>query len=236
MNSIAEVIPSIVGEIQVTTEEEILADEARWQEQQDNRQRLVFDATRASEMDRMNIPPKVADYLSKPFDFTKQMPDMTPADWKRIADAWMEGKAWITLLGDTGVGKTDVATRLLVKKRRHLIGLGAERFLFLDATEDIRILADRFGPDTDALWDRIKYASFILLDDVGYATPERHISAVRQIIMSADKSGAILIITSNHNLNGLGKMLEGAAMSRITATPNQVFVIKGRDIRQEVGK
>lgn len=231
IKSIADILPGVTSEIKVVTEEEIAADEKIWQDEQVAKRRKVILATKESELDSMGVPRRYADLLDKPFDFSIR-PGMEDGFWKSIANTW-GGDGWVTLIGVPGVGKTHVAIRLLWGKRIELAMKSSARFLWIDATRDAFKLVDRFNPDSRVLWDAIADALFIVLDDVGYLSSDQHKQAIASIIRGAESDKVQLIITSNCSMDGLKAAVGEASMSRITAPPNRVFVIKGRDVRQE---
>ena len=107
---------------------------------------------------------------------------------------------WLTLFGDTGVGKTHLAVAIAVER----MGKGHQVF-FAFVPDLLDYLRSTFTPDSDVTYDRVfdqvKNAPLLVLDDLGQeSTSEWAREKLYQIIVHRHNARLRTVITSSADL------------------------------------
>ena len=137
----------------------------------------------------------------------------------------------LVLYGQTGVGKTHLAVASGWAK----IGLG-KPVLFYTATELIRDLQSGVSKgNLDEIIDNVKSAQNLILDDLGREYTSGWTTAIFHEIIDYRYNKQInlnTLITTNHSLEELEKILGVPVVSRLTDfTASSVVIMDGDDVR-----
>ena len=137
----------------------------------------------------------------------------------------LRGRAFLVILGPTGVGKTAVAIALMHsllpevrQSQRYELGLTLVREL-----HDFRAAGDAMR--------RCLEPKLLIVDDLPRVADERVIQAVDELMVARDASGLATVIISNVTPRKLATLLSDRALDRIRAS-GRVEAVTGPSLRR----
>jgi len=166
---------------------------------------------------RINLPPSQRENLEKAY--------RTAVDYAHSPDGWL---VW---QGVTGAGKTHLASAIV----NYLFQSGKEA-LFIVVPEFIDHLRSTFSPDSkisyDRLFERVKTASFLVLDDFGeQATTPWAQEKLYQVINYRYNARLATVITTTRLLEELDSRIRSRFLDPKISTP---FALTVPDYRADI--